>query len=146
MREGMKNVFILQCRQLLELYIVHGSYMKYKYGLFAEFYWRGKTEGTVRRKCLSMNFFATSTTWKGVWLNPVLRGEKWMGHWDMIRPKPSFLAFLGKAAFVFNCLLDDFLLQSRFKTKCIVPESSVEKANSSVIIVSPAMCNKASFS
>jgi hypothetical protein len=63
----------------------------------------------------------------------------------MVQPKPSFLAFLGSAAIIFSCLLDDFLLQIRFKIEFIVPESSVENAITSVIIISPFMCTKTSF-
>jgi len=43
-------------------------------------------------------------------------------------------------------LLDGFLLQSQLKTRFIVSESSVENAITSVIIISPVMCTKASFS
>jgi len=55
--------------------------MKNKYGLLAEFYWRGKPK--VRKKRLSATSFATSTTWTGVWLNPVLRGRirRFSGTW-----------------------------------------------------------------
>ena len=113
-------------------------------------YWRdftegGKTEGTVRRKCLSATLFATNSTWTSMWLNPVLMGEKSMALWDMVRPKPSFLAFLGSAPLNFNCLLDGLLLQSQFKTKFIVTESSAENANTSLCIISTVTCAKASF-
>jgi hypothetical protein len=57
---------------------------------------------------------------------------------DMVRPKPSFLAFLGSAVLNLNCLLHGVLLQSQIKF--IVPASSVKIANMSVIIISPVMC------
>jgi hypothetical protein len=46
-----------------------------------------------------------------------------------MKAKTITSVFLGRGALVFNCLLDGFLLQSQFKTKFIVPESSVEKSN-----------------